>query len=54
VGPKKEKIEEGYVFFVGATAELVIASETDAEDGGEGLVAFKAFCEISDEGKQKL
>jgi mannose-6-phosphate isomerase len=53
VGPKKEKIEEGYVFFVGATAELVIESETDAEDG-EGLVTFKAFCEIGDEGKQKL
>jgi mannose-6-phosphate isomerase len=52
VGPKEEKIEEGYVFFVGATAEVVINSETDAEDG-EGLVTFKAFCEI-DEGKQKL
>lgn len=54
VGPKKEAIEEGYVFFVGATAELVIESETNAEDGGEGLVTFKAFCEISDEGMQKL
>jgi mannose-6-phosphate isomerase len=52
VGPKEEKIEEGYVFFVGATAEVVINSETDAEDG-EGLVTFKAFCEIED-GKQKL
>lgn len=50
VGPKKEKIEEGYVFFVGATAELVIESDTDAEDG-EGLVIFKAFCEIGDEQK---
>ncbi|KAJ4305648.1 Mannose-6-phosphate isomerase [Kalmusia sp. IMI 367209] len=50
VGPKKEKIEEGYVFFVGATAELVIESESDAEDG-EGLVIFKAFCEIGDEQK---
>ncbi|KAH7380398.1 mannose-6-phosphate isomerase [Phaeosphaeria sp. MPI-PUGE-AT-0046c] len=52
VGPKEEKIEEGYVFFVGATAEVVINSETDADDG-EGLVTFKAFCEIED-GKQKL
>jgi mannose-6-phosphate isomerase len=52
VGPKEEKIEEGYVFFVGATAEVVINSETDADDG-EGLVTFKAFCEI-DDGKQKL
>jgi mannose-6-phosphate isomerase len=48
VGPKKEKIEEGYVFFVGATAELVVESETDAEDG-EGLVMFKAFCELGNE-----
>jgi mannose-6-phosphate isomerase len=56
VGPKKEKIEEGYVFFVGATATLVIESESDAEGSeGEGMVTFKAFCEISDhEDKQKL
>lgn len=53
VGAKEEAIEEGYVFFVGATAEVVIKSETDAEDG-EGLVTFKAFCEIDDESKQKL
>jgi mannose-6-phosphate isomerase len=53
VGPKEETIKEGYVFFVGATAEVVIKSDTDAEDGGEGLVTFKAFCEIED-GKQKL
>jgi mannose-6-phosphate isomerase len=52
VGPKKEDIKEGYVFFVGATAEVDIVSETDAEDG-EGLVTFKAFCELEDE-KQKL
>ncbi|KAF2865128.1 mannose-6-phosphate isomeras-like protein [Massariosphaeria phaeospora] len=52
VGPKKETIEEGFVFFVGATAELVIESETDAEDG-EGLVTFKAFCEVGDS-DQKL
>ncbi|CAI6332685.1 unnamed protein product [Periconia digitata] len=48
VGPKTEKIEEGYVFFVGATAEVIIESETEETDG-EGLVLFKAFCEISDE-----
>lgn len=40
VGPKTEEIKEGYVYFVGATAELVIES-----DGNE-LVTFKAFCEI--------
>lgn len=53
VGPKEEKIEEGYVFFVGATAEVVIKSDVDGEDDEEGLVTFKAFCEIED-GKQKL
>ncbi|KAJ4376244.1 Mannose-6-phosphate isomerase [Neocucurbitaria cava] len=52
VGPKEEAIEEGYVYFVGATAEVVIKSDTDAEDE-EGLVIFKAFCELEDE-KQKL
>lgn len=54
VGPKEEPIEEGYVFFVGATAEVVLKSNVDAEADGEGLVAFKAFCEIDDQAKQKL
>jgi mannose-6-phosphate isomerase len=53
VGPKEEEIKEGYVFFVGATAEIVIKSDTDAEGEGEGLVTFKAFCEI-DGGRGKL
>lgn len=53
VGPKEEEIKEGYVFFVGATAEVVIKSDTDAEGEGEGLVTFKAFCEIEG-GKGKL
>jgi mannose-6-phosphate isomerase len=52
VGPKKEALEEGYVYFVGATAELVVESATDAEGGeGEGMVLFKAFCEMGGEGK---
>jgi mannose-6-phosphate isomerase len=57
VGNKSEKIEEGYVFFVGSTATLVVESETDAEDGGEGLVVFKAYCDPEDwnnNGEQKL
>lgn len=57
VGNKSEKIEEGYVFFVGSTATLIIESETDAEDGGEGLVVFKAYCDPEDwnsNGGQKL
>ncbi|KAI1490230.1 mannose-6-phosphate isomerase [Biscogniauxia mediterranea] len=45
VGPKTEEIKEGYVFFVGATAELVLESE-GAED--DEFTTFKAFCEVQD------
>ncbi|KAK5116970.1 Mannose-6-phosphate isomerase [Meristemomyces frigidus] len=41
VGPKTEDLAAGFVYFVGATAELVIESS-----GSEELVAFKAFCEL--------
>ncbi|KAK5683591.1 Mannose-6-phosphate isomerase [Elasticomyces elasticus] len=41
VGPKSEELKEGYVYFVGATAELVVESTGSGE-----LVAFKAFCEL--------
>ncbi|KAL9114429.1 MAG: hypothetical protein Q9227_001510 [Pyrenula ochraceoflavens] len=44
VGPKTEEIKEGWVYFVGATAECIVESE------GDDLVFFKAFCEI-EEGK---
>lgn len=44
VGPKTEDLKEGYVYFVGATAELVV--ESDSEE----LVTFRAFCEIQDHG----
>jgi mannose-6-phosphate isomerase len=37
VGPKEEELKEGYVYFVGATAELVIEGE---------CVTFRAFCEM--------
>ncbi|KAF2005535.1 mannose-6-phosphate isomerase [Amniculicola lignicola CBS 123094] len=54
VGEKREKCEEGYVFFVGATATVVFESGVEGEgDEGEGFVLFKAFCEI-DEGEAKL
>lgn len=43
VGPKEEVVKKGYVFFVGATAEL----EIQAENGdGSDLVCFRAFCEL--------
>ncbi|ERF76894.1 Mannose-6-phosphate isomerase [Endocarpon pusillum Z07020] len=42
VGPKREELKEGFVYFVGATAECVIESR------GADMVTFKAFCEIED------
>jgi len=44
VGPKSEEIKEGYVYFVGATAELVLESSAS-----EPLVTFKAFCELGND-----
>jgi mannose-6-phosphate isomerase len=52
VGPKVEEIKAGYVYFVGATAEVVLESDDDE------FTTFKAFCELQGkedaEGKQKL
>lgn len=52
VGPKVEEVQEGYVYFVGATAEVVV------ESASEDFVTFKAFCELhgkeDSEGKEKL
>jgi len=42
VGPKTEELREGFVYFVGATAELLIESV-----GESPCVTFKAFCELS-------
>ena len=42
VGPKTLEAREGLVFFVGATAEVVI------EAAEKGTVAFRAFCEIEE------
>ncbi|QSZ33020.1 hypothetical protein DSL72_002605 [Monilinia vaccinii-corymbosi] len=40
VGPKVEEVRPGYVYFVGATAEVIL----EAED--EDFTTFKAFCEL--------
>lgn len=42
VGPKQEEIREGYVYFVGATAECILEAT-----GEERFVTFKAFCELN-------
>lgn len=50
VGPKVEEVKPGYVYFVGATAEVVLQSEdTD-------FTTFKAFCELhgKEDGREKL
>lgn len=46
VGPKVEEIKEGYVYFVGATATVVLESDS----ANESFTTFKAFCEL--EGKE--
>ncbi|KAM7189840.1 Mannose-6-phosphate isomerase [Naviculisporaceae sp. PSN 640] len=45
VGPTGQEIKEGYVFFVGATAECVLQSEGEKDDE---FVTFRAFCEVDD------
>ncbi|KAL2016662.1 hypothetical protein VTK56DRAFT_3206 [Thermocarpiscus australiensis] len=46
VGPTVHEIKEGYVFFVGATAECVLESAGDGQD--DEFVTFKAFCEVEE------
>jgi mannose-6-phosphate isomerase len=41
------EISEGYVFFVGAMAELVLESTAEGEE--EEFTTFKAFCELKGE-----
>ncbi|KAK3934757.1 mannose-6-phosphate isomerase [Diplogelasinospora grovesii] len=45
VGPTVQEFKEGYVFFVGATAECVLESEGGEDDE---FITFKAFCEVED------
>ncbi|KAF7874366.1 hypothetical protein EAF04_003038 [Stromatinia cepivora] len=52
VGPKVEEVKPGYIYFVGATAEVIL------EAGDEDFTTFKAFCELQGkedaDGKEKL
>lgn len=45
VGPTVKEMREGYVYFVGATAECVLESEGGEDDE---FITFKAFCEVAD------
>ncbi|KJZ73832.1 Mannose-6-phosphate isomerase [Hirsutella minnesotensis 3608] len=52
VGPTKQDMSEGHVFFVGSAAECVLES---AVGGEEEFTTFKAFCEVDDSSdKQRL
>lgn len=46
VGPTVKEIKEGYVYFVGATAECVLESEADGDE--DEFVTFKAYCEVEE------
>ena len=49
VGPKVEEIREGFVYFVGATAEVVLENK-----GEEPFVTFRAFCELDEQAANGL
>ncbi|KAI2790786.1 Mannose-6-phosphate isomerase [Penicillium oxalicum] len=52
VGSKTEEVQEGFVFFIGATAECVI-EKTGRGDGDENVfTTYKAFCELT--GKEAM
>lgn len=53
VGPTVQVVGEGYVFFIGATAAVVLESEGGDDDE---FITFKAFCEVEDHsnGVEKL
>lgn len=51
VGPTSHEMKEGYVFFVGSTAQCVLQSTVEGKE--DSFTTFKAFCEV-DESKQKL
>lgn len=52
VGPTSEEMREGYVYFVGSTAECVLESTVEGQE--DDFIVFKAFCEVGDSGKEKL
>lgn len=51
VGDAKHEIEEGHVYFVGSTAELILESAVGKE---EEFTTFKAYCELGGSEKEKL
>lgn len=52
VGNKTEEVREGYVFFVGATAECIIENTGSGEGEDDVFTTYKAFCELT--GKEDM
>lgn len=52
VGDKTEEVQEGYVFFIGATAECVIENTGSGDGEDEVFTTFKAFCDLT--GKEDM
>ncbi|KAJ5852424.1 uncharacterized protein N7529_011809 [Penicillium soppii] len=51
VGNKVEEVQEGYVFFVGATAECAIENTGSGEGSDDVFTTYKAFCELAPSGE---
>lgn len=52
VANKTEEIKEGYVFFIGATAECIIENVDGGVDDENVFTTFKAFCDLT--GKEDM
>ncbi|KAJ5826839.1 Mannose-6-phosphate isomerase [Penicillium robsamsonii] len=52
VGNKTEEVREGYVFFVGATAQCVIENTGSGEGDDDVFTTYKAFCELTAAGEE--
>ncbi|POR31797.1 Mannose-6-phosphate isomerase [Tolypocladium paradoxum] len=51
VGATSHEVKEGYIFFVGSTAECVLEAAVGEDDE---FTTFKAFCEVDASSKQRL
>lgn len=52
VGNKVEEVQEGYVFFVGATAECAIERTGGGDGEDDVFTTYKAFCELAPAGEE--
>lgn len=52
VGNKTEEVQEGYVFFVGASAECIIENTGSGEGEDDVFTTYKAFCELAPTGEE--